>query len=243
LRRTNLLKRKGGYMRKIAFIVSILTCFTLLIIGFPYVGECAEYEMNTDRPGKDYHCYDLPIDDISAGTTCKSDCESDSICIAWTYIKPNATNGPHARCCKKSDMPEKKTDACCISGVKPCPKINVTSPTLMGLYSVNQACPIQWDTTHIKNYGQVFLFVVQYDPEHRQGWEGGGFPVSNTGKYEWIIPANVGPTSWQNDEVLYAIKVATPDRRCIGYSKYFDIVPKTINQIPQEIRKKMNISP
>jgi hypothetical protein len=246
LRRTNLLKRKGGYMRKIAFIVSMLICLTMLIIiGFPYVGECAEYETDTDRPGMDYHCYDLPTDDWTAGTSCKSDCEGDSRCIAWTYVKPNTTKGPHALCCKKSSLPAKKADTCCISGVKPCPPINITSPpsTPNQTYFINQTLPIAWNTSNIKNYGTVFLSVVQYDIEHMDGSEGGGFPVANTGSYQWMIPANVGPTSLCDEGfcgVGYAVKVVTPDGRCVGQSVKFSIKKKIF---PMEKMKKINISP
>ena len=224
----------------------MLACLTILTItGFLNAGHCAEYEMNTDRPGMDYSCYDLPVNDMTAGTSCKSDCDSDSKCIAWTYVKPNTTKGPHALCCKKNSLPAKKSDACCISGVKPCPPINITSPSTPDqTYFINQALPITWDTSKIKNYGTVFLSVVQYDIQHMGGWEGGGFPVANmTGSYQWTIPANVGPTSLSDtafNAVFYSVKVATPDGRCVGQSVKFSIKKKLI---PMRKMQQMNTSP
>ena len=106
-------------MRKISFVVSMLACLTILIItGFLNAGDCAEYEMNTDRPGMDYSCYDLPVNDMTAGTSCKSDCDSDSKCIAWTYVKPNTTKP--CTLLQENSLTGKKSDSCCISGVKPC---------------------------------------------------------------------------------------------------------------------------
>jgi len=207
-------------MRKIPLVVSILTCLTMLIItGFLHVGECAEYEPDIDRPGMDYSSYDLSIPDW---TFCKSSCDSDPRCIAWTYVKPNTTQGPQAHCWLKNSLPAKKANTCCISGVKPCPPISVSSPVAGKTYFVNQPCAVTWDTSNINNYGTVFLSVVQYDVGHLEGWEGGGFPVSNTGNYQWVIPANVGPTGL-NDWTVYGIKIVTPDHRCAGQSGHFDI--------------------
>jgi len=208
-------------MRKIPLVVSMLTCLIMFIIaGFLHVGECAEYEPDTDRPGSDYSSYDLEIPDW---TFCKSSCDSGQKCIAWTYVKPNTIQGPKARCWLKNSLQAKKANTCCISGVKPCPPISVSSPVSGKTYFVNQPCVITWDTSNIKNYGTVFLSVVQYDLGHLEGWEGGGFPVSNTtGNYQWKIPANVGPTG-PNDWTNYGIKIVTPDHRCEGQSGRFDI--------------------
>lgn len=231
-------------MRKMSLLVLMYTVLAMFVItGFPQVGECAEYEMNTDRPGMDYNCYDLPADDITAGTSCKSDCEGDSKCVSWTYVKPNTTNGPNALCCKKSDVPAKKVAACCISGVKPCPPINVSSPVGNQTYYVNKPCTIKWNTSNIKNHGTVFLYVVQYDAQHRDsGWEGGGFPVSNTGSYQWVIPANVGPMSVAGfDMVVYAVKIVTPDKRCVGQSGQFLIKKKL--SAPLKTMQRKTLSP
>ena len=216
-------------MRKTQLTVSMLSWLTVLIITlFLRVGECAEYEMNTDRPGKDYYCYDLPVDDITAGTTCKADCDNDPRCFAWTYVKPNTTKGPHALCCKKNSLPAKKSDTCCISGVKLCPPIRVNSPTSGQTCYINSQCTINWDASTISNYGTVFVSLVQYDIEHINGWEGGGFPVRNTGSYEWVIPTNVGPTKLENTagSVVYVVKITSGDGRCVGQGTQFHIKNK-----------------
>jgi hypothetical protein len=102
---------------------------------------------------------------------------------------------------------------------KPC-YINVTSPTLKTICYINQPCSIIWDKSNIQNYGSVFLSVIQWDVEHFQGdFEGGGFPVSNTGSYQWVVPANVGPLK----DTAYIIKIVTPDHKCVGQSPAFGI--------------------
>jgi hypothetical protein len=220
-------------MRKISATLTIVTCLTILVItGFPRFGEAADYEPDTNRPGMDYHNYELSIPDW---TFCKSSCDDDPKCMAWTYVKANTTQGPQARCWLKSGVPEKKTDTSCISGVKPCPPINVSSPVVNNVYYINEPCPIRWDTSNIKNYGTVFLYVVQYDLQHLDGWEGGGFPVSNTGNYQWTIPANIGPLEY----TMYAVKVVTQDKRCVGMSGKFTVKTKIIKKmVPMEKTKK-----
>ena len=204
-------------MRKISVALTIIICFALLVIpGFSRFGEAGDYEPDTDRPGMDYHNYELSTSDW---TFCKTSCDNDPKCIAWTYVKPNAAQGQPARCFLKNGVPEKKTNTACISGVKPCPPINVSSPVVNKIYYINEPCPVTWDTSNIKNYGTVFLHVIQYEIQDLDGWEGGGFPVSNTGNYQWTIPANIGPL----ENTMYAIKVVTQDKRCVGTSGKFTV--------------------
>lgn len=105
--------------------------------------------------------------------------------------------------------------------------ISVTSPTLNQQCYVKQTCPIAWDPSGIQNYATVFLHVIQIDAQHPQGWEGGGYPVANTGNYPWVIPENIGPLTGTS----YRIRVVTPDRKCSGRSAAF-----TINAIPPILR-------
>jgi len=219
-------------MRKTVAALAIVTGLTILVIvGFPGFGEAGDYEPDTDRPGMDYHNDELQIPDW---TFCRSSCDDDPKCIAWTFVKPNTIQGPQARCWLKYGVPEKKTNTACISGVKPCPPITVSNPVGNNVYYINEACPIRWDTSKIKNYGTVFLYVIQYDMQHLDGWEGGGFPVSNTGNYQWIIPANIGPIEY----TMYAIKVVTQDKRCVGMCGKFTVKIKIKKTAPMEKTKK-----
>ena len=48
---------------------------------------------------------------------CKDACDNENSCKSWTWLKKGVT-GPHARCFLKNGVPEKKSDQCCISGIK-----------------------------------------------------------------------------------------------------------------------------
>jgi hypothetical protein len=119
--------------------------------------------------------------------------------------------------------------------------IRVTSPVYNQYCHINQACPIAWDTSNIKNQGSVFLIVVQIDAQHIGGVEGGGYPVSNTGNYQWIVPENVGPLTdiTSPTTTIYQIKVITPDHECSGKSSVFNITKRTVlPKIPVQQYKK-----
>ncbi len=67
-----------------------------------------------DRSGSDYKSFDLGDSDPAL---CRSSCDGEAACKAWTYVKPGA-QGPKARCWLKHDVPKASPDACCVSGVK-----------------------------------------------------------------------------------------------------------------------------
>ena len=82
--------------------------------GIPGFGGGGALQYNTNRPGGDYHNFDL------AGANpnlCRSACQGDSNCVAWTYVNPGI-QGPAARCWLKNSVPPAVNDACCVSGVK-----------------------------------------------------------------------------------------------------------------------------
>jgi hypothetical protein len=71
-------------------------------------------EVNIDRPGLDYRSFDLPSADPGL---CKSACETETNCKAYTYVRPGF-QGAKARCWLKSNVPNPVNAACCVSGVK-----------------------------------------------------------------------------------------------------------------------------
>ncbi|MET3596223.1 hypothetical protein ABID26_005640 [Mesorhizobium shonense] len=73
-------------------------------------------ETGVDRPGHDYDRFDLEAT-IAGFGPCKSACESDANCKAWTYVKAGI-QGPKAICWLKSAVPLPTPNGCCVSGVK-----------------------------------------------------------------------------------------------------------------------------
>lgn len=72
-------------------------------------------EFNIDRRGQDYRNFNLSSADPKL---CKSACDQESRCMAWTYVKPNTIQGPHPRCWLKHSIPRATKNTCCISGYK-----------------------------------------------------------------------------------------------------------------------------
>jgi hypothetical protein len=71
-------------------------------------------EYSIDRHGADYRNFTLDAD--AAGAPCKSACESDNRCRAWTYVRPGYGT-PSARCFLKGRITRPRHKPCCISGV------------------------------------------------------------------------------------------------------------------------------
>ena len=71
-------------------------------------------EPNTNRFGNDYRniTMDVPDPDL-----CRTECEKDPKCRAFTYVKPGI-QGPKARCWLKDRVPAASANSCCVSGVK-----------------------------------------------------------------------------------------------------------------------------
>ena len=86
-------------------------------------GFAAAWEDNTDRPGSDYKNFDLqPGDGYFAGTPmrahdCKTACDQDSKCMAWTYVRAGV-QGSNPRCWLKTEVPKHRHSNCCVSGFK-----------------------------------------------------------------------------------------------------------------------------
>jgi hypothetical protein len=71
-------------------------------------------EYSIDRVGGDYKSFEVTPD--AAGATCRSACEGDNRCRAWTYLRPGYA-GPAARCFLKDRLTRPRKKPCCISGV------------------------------------------------------------------------------------------------------------------------------
>ncbi len=71
-------------------------------------------EYSIDRFGGDYGSPEIKPD--PTGATCKTACEDDKRCRAWTYVRPGYF-GPTARCYLKDRVLPPRHKPCCISGV------------------------------------------------------------------------------------------------------------------------------
>jgi hypothetical protein len=74
----------------------------------------ANLESDTNRPGGDYRNFELSQADPNI---CRNECQSDSTCRSFTYVKPGL-QGPKAHCWLKSEVPAASANTCCVSGVK-----------------------------------------------------------------------------------------------------------------------------
>ena len=70
------------------------------------------FSTNTDRPGRDYHNFEL----TGNAEGCREICRQDQNCRAWTYVKPGF-QGQLARCWLKNAVPQARANRCCTSGV------------------------------------------------------------------------------------------------------------------------------
>ena len=70
-------------------------------------------EVDVDRPGLDYWSFDLAL---AQPGLCKSACDDEPVCKAWTYVQPGI-QGERARCWLKDTVPTPQPSTCCVSGV------------------------------------------------------------------------------------------------------------------------------
>ena len=117
-------------MRRILAVVAIVCGAGLALVnaGFAQgnngfgiqLGINAPLERNTDRPGGDYMNFEIQpsIGGLgTAETACQNACVRNTLCRAWTLVKPGI-QGPNARCWLKSSVPAKRANGCCTSGVE-----------------------------------------------------------------------------------------------------------------------------
>jgi len=73
-------------------------------------------EVDVDRAGSDYsHFTDQGGQPVTA-SLCLKACLSDVKCKAWTFVKPNTTQGPKGVCWLKTALPPPTKNGCCMSG-------------------------------------------------------------------------------------------------------------------------------
>ena len=71
-------------------------------------------EPNVIRQGSDYREFSLPQPNVEL---CRSTCDNDARCHAYTYYHPGV-RGPNAVCTLKSAVPAPVKNTCCISGAR-----------------------------------------------------------------------------------------------------------------------------
>jgi len=89
--------------------------------------------------------------------------------------------------------------------------IQVTSPEGGKIYYIGDKVMILWSKALLQNQATVWLFVCWPDKTTC----GGGYPVANTGSYEWTIN--------EPEEHDLVIKVLSHDDKYVGYSGVFHV--------------------
>ena len=80
----------------------------------PVLTPQSNLEYDTNRSGSDYRNFELSQADPAI---CRNECQSDSTCRSFTYVKPGV-QGAKDRCWLKSEVPAASANNCCVSGVK-----------------------------------------------------------------------------------------------------------------------------
>lgn len=100
-------------LRWVLALASVYLFASVIPIG-PAAANETTTESGIDRPGGDYKNFDLEPS-IGGFGPCKSACESDGRCKAWTFVK-SGVQGPKARCWLKDSRPNQVHSNCCVSG-------------------------------------------------------------------------------------------------------------------------------
>jgi hypothetical protein len=92
--------------------------------------------------------------------------------------------------------------------------IFISSPEAGKTYYIGDTVTIHWSTALIQDNAHVWLFICWPD----RTTCGGGFPVSNSGSYEWTIN--------EPEERDLVIKILSHDEQHLGYSGVFHVKKK-----------------
>ena len=104
------MKTTSATLHRLAFfLLPIVT----VMFSAPLAASAAGMS-DTDLPGGDYRSFDLvsPVPSF-----CQRACSRDSRCQAWTFSWPGK-RGKRAKCFLKNKVVAKKSDTCCISGIR-----------------------------------------------------------------------------------------------------------------------------
>jgi hypothetical protein len=93
---------------RLAFLAVIVT-----VLGTAAARSEVSLEPGIDRKGRDYTRF---VSD--SAEACRAACDRDRRCAAFTFVRPNTTQGPQGRCWLKSSAPPGIQHHCCVSGVK-----------------------------------------------------------------------------------------------------------------------------
>lgn len=89
-------------------VLGIIATLTLILLNPTVIANpMGQAEMRTDRPGKDYHHFQA-----NHFSVCATSCATNAQCRAYTYVNSSHT------CWLKDSVPKRKSNGCCISGVK-----------------------------------------------------------------------------------------------------------------------------
>jgi hypothetical protein len=135
-------------------------------------------EFDIDRPGQDFQNFDLQSADPAL---CQGACSQNPQCKAWTYVKPNTTQGPNPRCWLKSGVPPTTPSSCCVSGVK------IGASTGGG--SSGGSGGTSSGTGGTTNPGSLQLVEVTQDPKC-SSWDNITSCNPNGGQITWGDPTN-----------------------------------------------------
>ena len=98
----------------------MLVLFAVAIcIGIPVYayGPTVTVEYDTDRQGGDYKNMD-----VAGLEECMDACVNDQNCAAFTFVRKNKQppnyNNASPKCWLKKSVPGKRSDDCCITGIK-----------------------------------------------------------------------------------------------------------------------------
>jgi hypothetical protein len=101
------------------FIARATGCFAgrigiaaLLVLAV--TASAARAQTGFDRHGGDYTSFQVRSGDPAV---CAQRCDREARCRSWSFAYPG-TIGPRAVCYLKADVPTRKEDACCVSGVR-----------------------------------------------------------------------------------------------------------------------------
>lgn len=100
-------------MKLASIIMPAWVSASLFAVAPAASAEPASVELGVDRPGADYFSVEIGAD----FNICKTMCEDDARCQAYTYVHPGV-QGPSAVCWLKSAAPPPQASGCCYSGVK-----------------------------------------------------------------------------------------------------------------------------